>query len=518
MSFLFRIRSCDMQDSRRNFLKKCGIGAGVIMTSGLWFDLLNAGALPDKENGMLEKQFGLTKEDLKKLLAAAMSKGGDFADLFFEYRLYNSVSMEEDIIKSSTERISLGVGMRVLKGKQTGFAYTNDLTMGKMREAALTAAAIAAGSGRMQIADFSVTNPGHQVYDLSKPFGKAAIESKIKLVRESYEAAQKFDMRIQKVQASLADEIQYLAIANSEGLLAYDARPQTRLFVISTAEEAGNRNTGVSNAGGRVGMDYYRSVETPESIGKKASEEAITLLSAKNAPAGEMPVVLSKHQSGVMIHEAVGHPLEADSNWKKASIMWDKMGKEVANPIVTIYDDATIPNYRGSLNIDDEGTKTENVPLIEKGKLVGYLNDKLAARILNHKPNGHGRRQSYKYPPIPRMNNTILAKGEHDPQEIIESVDRGFYAVSYQGGQVSDTGKFTFSVNMGYLIENGKLTTPLKNATLIGTNVQILKEVTMIGDDTGFFLGTCGKAGQSVPVTAGTPTLKISKMTVGGIA
>jgi TldD protein len=198
--------------------------------------------------------------------------------------------------------------------------------------------------------------------------------------------------------------------------------------------------------------------------------------------------------------------------------MWDKLGTLVANPVVTIYDDATIPNYRGSMNIDDEGTPTEKVPLIENGKLVGYLNDKLSARILGHKPNGHGRRESYKFPPLPRMNNTILASGQYSEEEIISSVKKGFYAVTYQGGQVSDTGKFTFSVNMGYLIENGKLTQPLKNATLIGTNIQILKEVSMLSNETGFFLGTCGKGGQGAPVTAGTPTLKINKMTVGGVA
>jgi TldD protein len=219
-----------------------------------------------------------------------------------------------------------------------------------------------------------------------------------------------------------------------------------------------------------------------------------------------------------MIHEAVGHPLEADGTWKKTSIMWDKLGKMVANPIVTIYEDPTIPHYRGSLNIDDEGTASMKTPLIEKGKLVGYIQDKLSAKILKMEPNGHGRRQSYQFNPIPRMGNTILAKGDSDPEEIIRSVKKGFYAVSYQGGQVQDSGKFTFSVNMGYCIEDGKLTTPVKNATLIGTNVQILNEVSMIGSDMGFFLGTCGKEGQSAPVTAGTPTLKIQKMTVGGRA
>jgi len=257
-------------------------------------------------------------------------------------------------------------------------------------------------------------------------------------------------------------------------------------------------------------------VETPESVGKKASEEAINLLSAVDPVSGEQPVVLGSRQSGVMIHEAVGHPLEADANRKKTSIMWDKLGTQVANPIVTIYDDPTIPTYRGSLNVDDEGTIPKKKMLIENGKLVGYLQDRLSAKLMNMEPDGHGRRQTYQHVPIPRMANTVLAPGKSSVEEIIQSVKKGFYAETYQGGQVSDTGKFTFSVNMGYLIEDGKITRPIKNATLIGTNVQILNEVEMIANDTGFFLGTCGKDGQSAPVTAGTPTLKIRQMTVGG--
>jgi TldD protein len=503
---------------RRDFLKKCGIGAGAIMASNFFSDKLIAGEIPQQGVNILDSRFGLSNEDIRKILSVALSKGGDFSELFFEYRMSNSITMEEDIIKSSSESISLGVGIRVLNERQTGYGFTNELTFESIKNAALSAAAIASGGSKLKIADFTVQKPKHQIYETNKLLFDEKINTKIDLVKASYDAAKNYDSRITKVQASIADDIQYVTIINSEGLVAHDVRPSSRIFVISTAEEKGNRNTGIGNAGGRVGMEYYIKEKTPKYIGEKASKEAIILLSAKDAPAGEMPVVLSRDQSGVMIHEAVGHPLEADANWKKASIMWDKMGQMVANPIVTIYDDATIPKYRGSLNIDDEGTQTENAMLIEKGKLVGYLNDRLSAKILGHKQNGHGRRESYKYPPIPRMNNTILGRGDHDPEEIIKSVKKGFYAVTYQGGQVSDTGKFTFSVNMGYLIEDGKLTQPLKNATLIGTNVQILKEVSMIGNDMDFFLGTCGKGGQSAAVTAGTPTLKINKMTVGGIA
>jgi len=501
---------------RRDFLKKSGVGLMAAATSSLWYDLLFGGKIPPPSASFFEERFGVTQEEMKKILEIALSKGGEFSELFFEYRIANSVRMEEDIVKESSENISLGVGIRVLNGEQTGYGYTNDLSFEKMNQAALTAAAIASSSRRIQAAGLTEKGPTQQVYDLNRPLHNLKLDSKIDLVKEAYSAAQDYDSRVAKVQAYLTDEIQYLTIANSEGILIADIRPQVRLITIATAEEEENRNTGFYSGGGRIGMGYFQTERTPKEIGRKAAEEAVTLLSAVDPAAGEQPVVLSSGQSGVMIHEAVGHPLEADSNRKKTSIMWDKMGKMVANPIVTIYDDPTIPHYRGSLNIDDEGTATKKTPLIEKGKLVGLLQDRLSAQLMGRELNGHGRRETYQHNPIPRMCNTILARGDSDPEEIIQSVKKGFYAVSYQGGQVQDSGKFTFSVNMGYMIEDGKLTRPVKNATLIGTNVQILNEVEMIGNDMGFFLGTCGKEGQSAPVTAGTPTLKIRQMTVGG--
>ncbi|MDP2362324.1 MAG: TldD/PmbA family protein, partial [Ignavibacteria bacterium] len=390
--------------------------------------------------------FGLSKEDIQKLLSLSLSKGGDFADLYFEYRVSNSVTMEEDILKSSSESISLGVGVRVLNGEQTGFGYTNDMTIESIKSAALTAAAIASGNVKVNFNSLNQIKPKLQIYDMKNLVSDKRLEDKIELVKRAYSAAKNYDSKISKVSASMADEIQYITIANSEGILVSDARPQVRLTAVATAELNGKRNTGFHSAGGRVGMDFYKTEITPEFIGRKSAEESIILLDAKDATPGEQSVVLSKDQSGVMIHEAVGHPLEADGAWKKTSIMAGKMGEIVANPLVTIYDDATMPNYRGSLNIDDEGTPTENVMLIEKGKLVGFLNDKLAAKVLNHKPNGHARRQSYNFPPIPRMNNTILQSGDTPPEDIIKSVKKGFYALTYQGGMVDSTGKFTFSV------------------------------------------------------------------------
>ncbi len=504
--------------SRRNFIKKCGVGLGAVMTSNLWLKELMANPNSSAGEIMLKNNFGFGKEDLQKLLAFGLSKGGDFSEMFFEYKISNSVLMEEDILKNASESISLGVGYRVIKGSKFGYGYTNDLSFEKIKEAALAAAAIADSTKNIEIVNLKVKEFTKNCYSSSNPVSMINLEPKIELVRKGYEAALSFDSKITKVSSSLADEIQYITIINSEGLIISDVRPQVRFTVSATATDGKTRNTGRGNAGGRINMDFYQNEATPKQIGEQAAQEALTLLKAKDAPAGEMQIVLSKDESGVMIHEAVGHPLEGDAAWKKTSVMWDKLGEQVATPLVTIYDDATLKNLRGSLNIDDEGIETENVMLIEKGKLVGFLNDRISAEKLKLKANGHGRRQSYMNPPIPRMNNTILAPGKSDPEEIISSVKKGFYAISYQGGMVSGTGKFTFSVNLGYLIENGKLTQPVKNATLIGTNTDILHEIDMVGNDMGFFLGTCGKDGQSVPVTCGTPTMRINRMTVGGIA
>ncbi|MGB9701108.1 MAG: TldD/PmbA family protein [Candidatus Kapaibacteriota bacterium] len=462
------------------------------------------------------KNFGLDNQIFEKVIFAALSNGGDFADVYFQYSISNSINMEEDIIKNTSESISLGVGVRVIIGEQTGYAFTNNLSLDKLIETAKTAAVVAKLNKKNTTINLQERLLQNTIYDLHEPLVKTEIPLQINLVQRAYKAAQDYDKRIIKVSANLNSNLSYITIANSEGLLISDIRPQIRLMVAATADDNKTRTTAMSNNGGRYGLKFFQDIDTPENIGRRASEEAIILLSATNAPSGELPVVLGSEESGVMIHEAIGHPLEADSIRTKTSVMWNKLGEMVSNPNVTIYDDATIPNFRGSLNIDDEGYKTENVLLVEKGKLVGFMNDYLNAKLLNHKRNGHGRRQSYQNIPIPRMNNTVLARGEYSPEEIISSVDYGIYAKSFQGGMVNGTGKFTFSINLGYLIENGKLTSPIKNVTLIGTNLDILKKIEMVGNDMGFFLGTCGKQGQSVAVTSGTPTLKISKMTVGG--
>lgn len=464
--------------------------------------------------------FGLAPADLRAVLALALSSGGDFAEIFMEYRSYDFINMEEDIIKETAEAVSLGMGIRVVRGDRTGFGYTNDFALDKVRKTALTAAAVARGR--------AVPAPPPPLrdrtraasrYPVRRPVHEAPLRDKIKLVREAYGAAQAYDPRIAKVKARYSDALSYLCIANSEGLLVRDTRPMVKLICSAISEKAGRRESGYWGGGGRVGLEYFRDSLTPQAIGEEAAREALLLLEAVDAPAGEMPIVLAPGHSGVLIHEAVGHLLEADFTRKKTSIFWNKMGRKVGSDLVTISDDPTIPAFRGSYNIDDEGTPPRRTLLIEKGVVRGLLQDKLSARLMGGAAlTGHGRRQDYSHWPLPRMANTYIEAGDDAPEDILRSVGRGFYVASLSGGQVEDSGKFTFSVSLGYLIEDGRLTAPVKQATLIGTNIDILKKIDRVGHDLAFGLqtGTCSKEGQDVPVTDGCPTLRIGKMTVGG--
>jgi TldD protein len=504
--------------NRRNFIKKSALGAGVLIMNPLWYDLLSTQKIPDPSPVLFEDHFGITHEDIQKILNIALSKGGEFSEVFLEYKIYNYISMEEDIIKETAEDITLGVGIRVISRDKTGYGYTNDLSFKSMEKAALTAASIANSPNAIQCKSLFPIKIPENHYLVSIPLYKEALSKKIELVKEAYSSAKNYDSKIKKVRVHLQDEIQYVMIANSEGLIVSDARPLVRLVCLAIAEKNSKKDSGYSGGGGRVGIEYFIKELTPKSIGEQASEEAVQLLDAVDAPAGEMPVVLAPGHSGVMVHEAVGHLLEADFNRKKTSIFWDKMGKQVGSPQVTIYDDPTIPNFRGSLNVDDEGTIPKKTLLIEKGIMKGLLQDRLSAKIMKMSLTGNGRRQNYSFIPIPRMTNTYIDRGEYGPEEIIKSVKKGFYANKYRGGQVEDSGKFTFSVSSGYLIEDGKLTAPVKQATLIGTNIDILNKIEMVGSDLKFGMqtGTCGKNGQAAPVTDGCPTIKISKMTVGG--
>jgi TldD protein len=437
-----------------------------------------------------------------------------------EYRTYDFINMEEDIIKETAEAVSLGLGIRVICGDRTGFGYTNDLALDKVRKTAETAAAIARGkAARPQPPPLRDRTCRTSRYLVRRPVHKVPLGEKIRLVREAYDGARYFDPRIVKVKVLHSDSLVHVCIANSEGLLVHDTRPLVKLVCVAISEDGGKRESGYWGSGGRVGLEFFRDVHTPRQIGEEAAREAILLLGAIDPPAGEMPIVLAPGHSGVLIHEAVGHLLEADFNRKKTSVFWNKMGKKVGSDLVTILDDPTIPSFRGSYNIDDEGTRPQRTLLIENGVVRGLLQDKLSSRLMGGAPlTGHGRRQDYSHWPIPRMSNTYIAPGHDMPEDILRSVKKGFYVASLSGGQVEDSGKFTFSVSLGYLIEDGQMTAPVKQATLIGANIDILQKIDRVGNDLAFGLqtGTCSKDGQDVPVNDGCPTLRIAKMTVGG--
>lgn len=463
--------------------------------------------------------FNLSEETIKKILNLALSRGGDFSEVFLEYRIFTFIKMEDDIIKETAESIDLGMGVRVISGDKTGYGYSNNLSFKDMKKAALTAAQIASGKKKTTMFELFPVSSKFNLYQPLYPSHNASIKKKINIVKRAYAAALDFDTRIIKVTAALTDQIQNIVIANSEGLLISDRRPLVKLTCMAIAEKNGQREAGFYGGGGRVGLEYFDNILTAEDIGKGSSQEAFHLLEAHLPPAGEMPVILAPGHSGVLIHEAVGHLLEADFIRKKTSIFWNKLGKKIGAETITIYDDPTIPFFRGSYNIDDEGTIPEKTCLVYQGILTDLLQDKLSARMLGKKTNGHGRRQDHTCIPIPRMSNTFIDKGEFSAEEILKSVNKGFYALRFQGGQVEDSGKFTFSVSSGYLIEKGKKTVPIKQATLIGSNIDILNKIEMVGSDLEFGLqtGVCGKDGQGVPVNDGCPTLKISAMTVGGI-
>ena len=471
---------------------------------------------------LFDSRFGLGREVLRRVLVRALSKGGEFAEVYAEYHLGASISLEDGKVKDTSEGVSLGVGVRVISGEQTGYGYTNDLAEESLLNVAETAAAIAAhgaGAGG-SAADLRTRAPRLKLYEPAAASYLAPLKQRLDLCLRAHRAAAEKDPAVKQIRVGFGDSLRFLLLANSEGLFTWDVRPMVRLDVSVVAERGDRRDSGYHGNGGRVGLEYFEHEEAPEAIGGKAAEEALLLLEAVDPPAGEMPVVLAPGESGTMIHEAVGHLLEADANRKRQSIFWDKMGQKVANENVTIYDDPTIPRFRGSYNVDDEGTEPRKTLLIERGVLRGYLMDRLSAKVLGMPLTGHGRRENYQHVPIPRMSNTYLDAGEWDPEEILASVKKGLYAVSYQGGQVEDTGKFTFSLSLAYLIEDGRLTAPVRQATLIGSNLDILQKIEMVGKDLKFSrqTGTCGKEGQSVPVTDGTPTVKIEKMTVGGKA
>jgi TldD protein len=460
---------------------------------------------------------GIDSQIAERLLSLALSRGGDYADLYFEWRVTADIVLEEEKIKSLGRGISLGLGVRVLRGDATGYAYSEDLSWERMEAAATTAAQIAAaGGGPAPVAVVPLTVP--DLYPVAQPTIEIAPAEKLGLLTRADAAARAYDPRIVKCEASLVEELKQILVVTSDGRLVRDRQPLVRFGVRALAEDGHKRQVGSSGGGGRFGLEYF-DAHSPEDHGREAARIAIAMLDAREAPAGELEVVLGPADSGVLLHEAVGHGLEADFNRKKTSNYTDRMGQRVASPLCTVVDDGTVVHSRGTINVDDEGFGSRENLLIENGILVGYMHDRLSARHFGVTPSGNGRRQSFRHIPMPRMTNTVLRPGEHSPDDIIRSVKRGVYAKRFSGGQVNiSNGDFVFSLTEGYLIEDGKVTAPLKGVNLIGNGPDVLTRVSMVGNDFELSDGmwTCGKDGQSVPVGVGTPTVKIDRITVGG--
>lgn len=463
--------------------------------------------------------FELAEVQLQQLLSQLMSSHIDYADLYFQAVRQESWFLEDGIVKEGTFSVNQGVGVRAVSGEKTGFAYSDELVLPALQQAVGAARSIAyqGQSGRIQVLTAPTTS--QQLYPAIDPYPTCTVQEKVQLLQSIDRYARQLDPRVQQVMASLTGSWEAVLIVTSDGYLTADIRPLVRLNVSVIVEQQGRRETGVSGGGGRTDYQYFIQDEQGLAYAKEAVRQALVNLQAKEAPAGTMPVVLGPGWPGVLLHEAVGHGLEGDFNRKGTSAFSGKVGQRVAAPGCTVVDDGTLPGRRGSLNIDDEGTPTQCTILIENGILRGYMQDKLNARLMKMALTGNARRESYAHLPMPRMTNTYMRPGTYEPEEIIASIDKGLYAVNFSGGQVDITsGKFVFTASEAYLIEKGKLTQPVKGATLIGNGPDVLTRVSMIGKDLQLDsgIGVCGKEGQSVPVGVGQPTLKVDGLTVGG--
>jgi TldD protein len=463
-------------------------------------------------------RFGITQTNLERLLSTALAGGGDYADLFFEYRTRDVLTLEEGILKNASKSISQGVGIRVIEGEKTGYAYSDGFETDDMLSAARTAGAIARAGGSEQAPPVLVRPGPHNLYPVAVPLVDIELPVKIQLLLRADGAARAHDARVVEVRAVLANEQKHVLVYSSRGEAVADVQPLTVFQVSCIAVSDADRQIGIKGGGGRVGLEFFDG-KPPEHFARDAARQAVMLLGAKEAPAGPMQVVLGPGWPGILLHEAVGHGLEADFNRKRLSAFSGRIGEKVASELCSVIDDGTLPSRRGSLNLDDEGNPTTRTLLIENGILRGYMQDALSARLTGTAVTGNGRRENYACMPMPRMTNTFMLPGSSTNEEIIRSVKKGLYAVNFGGGQVDITsGKFVFSASEAYLIEDGRISAPVKGATLIGNGPDVLTRVSMVGNDLQLDegIGTCGKEGQSVPVGVGTPTIKVDEITVGG--
>lgn len=462
----------------------------------------------------------LQSQDIEKVLSSAMRPGIDFADLYFQRAQSENWLMDDGIIKDGGYHLEQGVGVRACSGEKTGFAYSDDVSLKSLLQATEAASAVVKLGQQKQIDKRKAVQPATFYRDMD-PISGLDTQAKLALLREADAVARAMDPRVKQVTVSLAGSFEHILIAASDGTYAADIRPLIRMNVSVIVESNGRRERGSAGGGRRLGYQYFLENELATAFAKEAVRQALVNLEAIDAPAGSMPVVLASGWPGVLLHEAVGHGLEGDFNRRGTSAFSGRIGEQVASSLCTVVDDGTLADLRGSLSVDDEGTPTEVTTLIENGQLTGYMQDKLNARLMGMRSTGNGRRESYAHLPMPRMTNTYMLPGQHKAEEIIASVKKGIYAVNFGGGQVDITsGKFVFSSSEAYLIEDGKVTQPVKGATLIGNGPEVMNRISMVADDLALDpgVGNCGKEGQSVPVGVGQPTLKIDMLTVGGTA
>ncbi len=509
--------------SRRRFLNQ---GTKALLASAaipyfLRSDVARAFALPDPAPARLQTyydHFGITEELIAQVMQEALSRGGDYCDLFFQHTISHTIGLEDKAVNRAYSNVDLGVGIRVLKGDQTGYSFTEELTPQAMKLAARTAAAIADGPKNPGPVRFTLhSTPDY--YHLNVPWEQVSIDQKIPHLQTINEKVFALDKRVIKSNIYFSDAASFILIATSDGKIVTDYQPLGALSVSCSAEQNGKREQNSYNIAGRTGIDTYTPA-TLDRLAHEAVRRTVDLFEAVKPAGGEMEVVLAAGSSGILLHEAIGHGMEADFNRKNISIFSDKIDKPVAEKFVSIVDDGTNPHVRGSINVDDEGNGTEKTYLVENGVLRTYLHDRISARHYKVNPTGSGRRESFRFAPMPRMRNTYMLPGPHKKEEIIKSVKKGLYAEYFTNGQVFiGAGDFTFYVKSGSLIEDGKITRPVKDINVIGNGPAVLRDIVMVGDDFKMDDGgwTCGKNGQGVPVSLGLPTVKVKKITVGGV-
>jgi TldD protein len=510
--------------NRRDFLKLAGTGAAMvsvpILSSGCSTQSAitkpGAAASPGAHQTYFDR-FGVDSGLINKTIAKGLSKGGDFADIFLQHKISHWVGMEDGAINRAYSTVDLGAGIRVLKGDATGFAYCEDLTEAALLSAAETAASVADGSPSAQPKSLAVQKIESR-YLVETPWADVGIDKKLPIIERTNKMARGRDQRIIKVTVFLNDETSHILVANSEGLLVEDEQPMALLMTSCVAQQKDKIETGYQAQSARNDIRFF-TPKTIDQVAHEAADYTTMLFDAVAAPIGELPVVMAPGVSAILLHEAMGHGMEADFNRKNVSIYADRIGQQVAPKFVTVIDDGTNERMRGSINIDDEGTPTQKTVLIENGILRSYMHDLISAKHYKVKSTGSGRRQSFRYPPVPRMRNTYMPNGPHDPEEIIGSVKKGLYAEIFSNGQVNiGAGDFTFYLKHGRMIENGKLTDVVKDANLIGSGPKVLEDIEMVGNDLKMISGggACGKDGQRVPVGFGQPTVKAGSMSIGG--